>query len=269
MASPVYRSEDPNAPVRLAVLGDSTAFTGPQGPLLPDEPLLYPNVAASLLSERLGRPVAVNVLGHPGSGVRNTYYSVTKDRHVMFEVLMKADAVVVGVGSFDTAPAGVPPMLETVVKALPYPRVRKHLRAALRAVHPLGVRLTLGAFARVGPGEYERLYERILFHVRALTWGAPTVVLGPTSHRSAYYGHTHPQHPHRTRIMQSLAEHHRMPFVECWPLVEPFADKLNVDGIHWPFEAHEDVGIAVAEALLPQIKGEVPSPGIPGYEQEA
>ena len=35
-----------------------------------------------------------------------------------------------------------------------------------------------------------------------------------------------------------------------WELVEPFADRLNADGVHWPAEAHATVGRAVAQAAL-------------------
>jgi len=264
MGSPLYA--DPDGPLRLAVIADSTAFTGPAGPLLPDEPGLYPNVAARAVEDAIGRRVAVTVVAHPGTGVRGTYYDVTKNRHVMFEVLMRADAVILGLGSFDHAPAGVPPVLEAMVQHVRPRSLRKRYRALLRAVHPLGVRLTLGRFTRVPAGEFERLLDRILHEVRSLTWGAPGVMLGPTSHRSGYYGNVHPQHRARVDLQRRLAERHRYAFVESWPLVEPWIEKLNVDGIHWPFETHEAVGAAIAGALVPQITGESPKPGIPGYE---
>lgn len=261
MASPAY--VDPGGPLRLAVVGDSTAYTGPTGPLLPDEPLLYPNVAARAIEDALGRSVRVSVLAHPGAGVRETWYAVTKDRHAMFEVLMRADAVIVGVGSFDHAPAGVPTWIEALVPFVKPPAARRRIRSVLRAWHPLGVRLTGGRLTRVPAAEFERLYDAVLFHVRSLSWGAPGVALGPTSHRSAYYGHTHPQRAGRERLQMAVARRHRFATVPVWPLVEPYADKLNPDGIHWPFEAHETVGLAAARALVAQLTGEVAPPGIP------
>ena len=62
-----------------------------------------------------------------------------------------------------------------------------------------------------------------------------------------------------------IARTHGFAFVESWPLVEPWIDKLNVDGIHWPFEVHAVIGRAVADALIPQIAGDVACPGIPGF----
>ena len=34
-----------------------------------------------------------------------------------------------------------------------------------------------------------------------------------------------------------------------WAHVEPYADRLNPDGVHWPSEAHAAVGRAVATAV--------------------
>lgn len=264
MGSPAYA--DPGGPLRLVVVADSTAFTGPTGPLLPDDPALYPKVAATALEDATGRSVALSVLAHPGSGVRDTYYDVTKNRHVMFEMLMRADAVVLGIGSFDHAPVGIAPWVEAMVPFVRPAPARRLVRSALRAAHPLGVRLTGSRIARVPAAEFERLYDRILFEVRSLSWGAPGVALGPTSHRSPYYGHRHPQHAARSAMQAGVARAHGYAVVESWPLVEPWIEKLNPDGIHWPFEAHQSIGRAVAAALTPQIAGTVRSPGIPGFE---
>jgi hypothetical protein len=38
-----------------------------------------------------------------------------------------------------------------------------------------------------------------------------------------------------------------------WGLVEPFADRLNADGVHWPSPAHAAVGGAVAAAVAGQL----------------
>lgn len=263
MGSPVYA--DPGGPLRLVVVADSTAFTGPTGPLLPDDPSLYPRVAAAAIEDATGRAVALNVLAHPGAGVRGTYYDVTKNRHTMFEMLMRADAVVLGIGSFDHAPVGVPPLFEAMVPFVMPRSARRVVRRVLRGAHPIGARLTASRLTRVPAAEFARLYDRILFEVRALSWGAPGVAIGPTSHRSAYYGHRHPQHAARSRMQADLAREHGYAVVESWPHVEPWIEKLNPDGIHWPFESHAAIGAAVAAALVRQITGEVPSPGIPGY----
>jgi diglucosylglycerate octanoyltransferase len=252
-------------PIRLVVLGDSTAFTDASGPQLPDHPDLYPNVAARELERRLGRDVEVTVIARAGHTVREAVRTVTKDRHVQFDVLAHADAVVVGVGSFDLAPGGIPAAVDAV---LPYVRptgLRRRVRRALRTAYPLSVRVTRGRLTRTPLAEYDRLFAFLLEQVRGLTWGrAAGACLGPISHRADFYAHRHPRFPEvEARQLRHAAAHGFAP-VATWPLVEPHADALNPDGIHWPPPAHREVGLAVAEALLPQLRGEAPSIGLPG-----
>jgi hypothetical protein len=45
-----------------------------------------------------------------------------------------------------------------------------------------------------------------------------------------------------------------------WHLVEPFADRLNVDGVHWPEEVHQRVGEAVAEVIAGLVAGATEPP---------
>jgi hypothetical protein len=125
------------------------------------------------------------------------------------------------------------------------------------------IRLTGARWTRLPLKEFGRLFDSLLFQVRGLTQGASGVVLGPTSHRSDFYAHTHPSYEPWQRRQFDLARRHGFATVACWPLVEPYADHLNIDGIHWPGEAHAAVGEALAAALVPQIRGEAPKPGVP------
>jgi diglucosylglycerate octanoyltransferase len=252
------------APLRLVVLGDSTSFTDATGPQLPDHPTLYPNVAAARLREHLDRDVEVTVVARPGTTVREALRTVTKDRHVQFDVVAHADALVVGVGSFDHAPGGVPPAVEVVVPYLRPAGLRRRVRGALRAAYPRIVGLTGGRLARTPEAEFRRMYAQLLDHLRGLTWGrAAGVAVGPTSHRSAYYGHRHPRHAAREALQLQLAAEHGFAPIASWPLVAPHADALNPDGIHWPAAAHAAVGAAVADALLPQLTGDRERVGLP------
>lgn len=253
-----------SGPLRLVVIGDSTSFTDHRGPQLPDHPPLYPNVTARHLAEQLGRDVEVVVVARAGHTVREALRTVTKDRHVQFDLIGRADALIVGVGSFDHAPGGIPPVVDAVVPYLRPDPVRRRVRRWLHAAYPWVVRATGGRRRRTPAAEFDRLFVRLLDHVRGLTWGrAAGVVLGPTSHRSAYYAHTHPRHPAAERHHLDLAARHGFPGVPTWPLVEPHADELNPDGIHWPPAAHAAVGRAAAEALLPQLRGEQARVGLP------
>jgi diglucosylglycerate octanoyltransferase len=253
-----------DAALRLVVLADSTSFTDASGPQLPDHPSLYPNVVGARLRARLGRDVEVTVIARPGTTVREALRTVTKDRHVQFDVVAHADALVVGVGSFDHAPGGVPPAVEVVVPYLRPARVRRRARSVLRAAYPRIVQLTGGRLARTPEAEFRRMYAQLLDHLRGLTWGrAAGVAVGPTSHRAAYYGHRHPRHGQREALQLHLAEQHGFAPVASWPLVLPHADALNPDGIHWPAVAHQAVGDAVADALLPQLTGASSCIGLP------
>lgn len=251
-------------PLRLVVIGDSTSFTDAAGPQLPDHPALYPNVAAAELRAALDRDVEVTVLARPGTTVRDAVRLVTKDRHAQFDVIAHADALVVGVGSFDHAPGGVPPALEAVVPFLRPAGVRRWVRTALHAAYPRLVRATGGQLSRTPRAEFERRFPQLLDQLRGLTWGrAAGVVLGPTSHRSRYYGLRHPRHAERQALHLRLGADHGFVPVATWPLVQPFAADLNPDGIHWPTTAHRAVGVAVADALLPQLRGTAPPVGLP------
>jgi diglucosylglycerate octanoyltransferase len=253
-----------DGPLRLVVIGDSTSFTDATGPQLPDHPDLYPNVAARELGERLGRPVEVTVVARAGHTVREAARTVTKDRHVQFDVLAKADAIVVGVGSFDHAPGGIPAVVDAVVPYVRPAAIRRRLRRALHTSYPLAVRATLGRRRRTPAAEFERLFVQLLDHARGLTWGrAAGAVVGPISHRADYYAQTHPGFGRAEAQHLQIALEHGFAPVPAWELVEPHAERLNPDGIHWPAPAHHAIGRAVADALFPQLTGDAPTIGLP------
>lgn len=258
------------SPLSLVVLADSTSFTDGTGPQLPDEPTLYPNVLARHLEAELDRRVIVTVIARPGTTVRDAVVTVRKDRHVQFDVIAHADALVVGVGSFDHAPAGTPASLQAMIPYLHPPRLRRRARQWAHAAYPRLVAIRRGHGRRTPPDEFATLYRQLLEQLRGLSWGrAAGAALGPTSHRSAYYGHLHPEHAAAEAAQLRLARELGFGAVAAWPLVEPHADELNVDGIHWPAVAHAAVGHALAEALLPQLRGEAPVIGLPEAARNA
>ncbi len=246
--------------LHLVVLGDSYAYTDDRGPRLPGAPQLYPNVAAAELSARLGEPVQASVVARPGCGVRELWRTLTKDRHVQFEVLPTADAVVVAVGSFDHAPAGVPPWLSAVVPYVRPAPLRRRLRRTLYVAHPFGVIWTRGRFPATPRSEFGRLYHGILLQVRALSSGAAGVVLGPSGHASHRYGRLNPYRARGEKLQRGIAARHGFPLVASWPLVEPHLERLNRDGIHWPADVHAAVGAALAGALVEQLTGRAKRP---------
>lgn len=263
------RAHDPDreGPVRLVVLGDSFSFTDERGPQLPGEPTLWPNVTAACLTRQLGVPVEVQVLARPARTVPQALDLVRKDRHVQFEVLAHAHAVVVALGSYDHAPMGVPSPVQTLVPHLRPARLRRRVRGWLHRAYPWLVRLTGGRFARTPASTFARAHGALLAHVRGVAHGAAGVALGPSSHRSAYYGRTHPGFERRAAAQLEQAAAQGFAPVPAWEHVLPHVDQLNDDGIHWPRPVHAAVGEAVATALAPQLTGHADRPPRPGRDE--
>lgn len=246
--------------MRLVVLGDSTAFSDHRGPQLPDEPTLFPQVLRRHLEEALGTRVELAVLARPGHSVREVWRTLTKDRHVQFEVLAQADAVVVAVGSFDHVPAGVPEVVDAVVPYLRPAGLRRRVRRVAHRANPWLVKLRTGRRPRTPRREFERLYDRVLLQVRGLARGAAGVVLAPTSHRAAHYDHNDRPWAEGERIQRVVAERHGFPVVDCWPVVAAHLSELNEDGIHWPAAVHAEVGASLAAELTEQLLDRRPRP---------
>lgn len=236
--------------LRVAVIGDSTSFTDASGPRPPDDPVLWPNVMARTLGERTGLEVRCTVWARPGVDVLAAWQALTKDRHVMFDVVGPADVVVVAVGSLDHAPAGLPPVLDDLVPRLRPDALRRRVRAGIRRSHPWMVRLRRARGVRTPPAVFAARYARVLDQARGLTMGrAVCVALGPTSHRARHHGGAHPRRAESEARQLTIAREHGWRTVPVWEHVAPHADRLNPDGVHWPVEAHTAVGEAAAEAV--------------------
>lgn len=250
-------------PLRLVVLGDSFAFTDDRGPRLPGEPTLFPNVIARCLEAELGRTVHTATVARAGWGVRQVWRTLTKDRHVQFEVLADADAVALAVGSYDHLPAGVPPLLEAVTSYLHPAGLRRGYRRTLAAVSPRLIRVTGGRFRRVPAREFVRLYDLVLGQIRGLTHGAPTVALGPTGQDADRYAGLNPHLADGEAMQERVAHQHGVAFLPIRDLVRPYRSGRNPDGIHWPAGAHTAVGEAAGRELAGQLAGSRPAPPDP------
>jgi lysophospholipase L1-like esterase len=239
----------------VAVIGDSTAFTDATGPLPPDAEVLWPNVMARALRECTGREVTVTVWARPGVDALAAWQALTKDRHLMFDVVGPADVVVVGIGSLDHAPAGLPPVLDALVPHLRPATLRRRVRSAVRRTHPWVVRARGARGLRTPAAEFARRYGQVLAQARGLTLGrAVCVALGPTSHRARHHGGSHPRRAESEGRQLALAETHGYRTVPVWEHVAPHADRLNADGVHWPAEAHAAIGRAVAATIAETLR---------------
>ncbi len=239
------------ATLRIAVIGDSTAYTDASGALPPSDPTLWPNIVGDVVHAATGRAVTVTVWARPGTDALAAWQALTKDRHVMFDVVGPADVVVLGVGSFDHAPRGLPPVLDVLLPHLRPAALRRRARSAVRRAHPWLVRLRRARGVRTAPAEFARRYGRVLDQARGLTMGRAVVIaLGPTSHRARHHGGRHPRRAESEHRQLSLARTHGWHAVPVWEHVLPHVDGLNPDGVHWPADAHRAVGEAVAAAVL-------------------
>lgn len=254
----------PRDDVRVVVVGDSFCFTDGDGPQLPDAPQLWPNVLARGLADAGGWDVGVQVLARPAQTARTAWDLVHKDRHAQFEVLAHADVVVAAFGSYDHAPLGVPGPVEDLVPYLRPTGLRRAVRRGLHVAYPWLVRATGARLARTPDAEFARLYAATLAQLRGLAFAAAGVALGPSSHRTGYYGGQHPRFDARVDAQLRIAAGDGWATLAPWPLVEPFADRLNVDGIHWPARAHAAVGAALVPLVDAQLRGDAPRPPRPG-----
>lgn len=249
------------------VVGDSFTFTDDRGPVMPGAGTVWPTVAAAAVGEVLGVAVETQVVSAPARTVREALELVRKDRHVQFEVLARADAVVLALGSYDHAPIGVPAPVFALASFLRPPGLRRSVRRALHRAYPWLVRATGGRASRTPWSGFERDWEALLTHVRGVAHGAAGAVVGPSTHRAAYYGHTHPRYPQRASRQLAAAARQGFTTVDPHPLVVAGGEPRNPDGIHWHRAAHERVGRAVAAALVAQLAGAEPRPPRPGRDE--
>ncbi|HUG86372.1 MAG TPA: hypothetical protein VMM13_17530, partial [Euzebya sp.] len=154
-----------------------------------DEVRTYPNLLGEELARMTGRPWAVDVWGRAGWGVRELWLALQKDVHLQQQLLMRADAVVLGVGSADQLSVAVP---RWVMMALPYLRptgLRRQVRRRIDHLHPAVTRLTRGQMRYTPDGVIDHCWVKSVAAIRlfAGTEVALVAVLPPL-HRARYYG---------------------------------------------------------------------------------
>lgn len=246
------------------MLGDSFTFTDERGPVLPGADTVWPTMLTSLLADRLDVEVTTQVVSSPARTVRGALDLVRNDRHVQFEVLAWADAVVVALGTYDHAPIGVPAPVFALLPWLRPAPLRRRVRRWLHRAYPVLVRVSGGRLSRTPWSTFAGEYEALLTHVRAVAHGAAIVAVGPSSHDAAYYGRVHPAHERRSTAQAALADAQQIPMVDAWRAVRRGDEPLNPDGIHWHRAAHARVAAAVAGPLGDQLAGATDRPPRPG-----
>lgn len=235
------------SPRHLLLLGDSLAFHGPQRAEIPTTPGLYPNVCASAL----GEDVTVDLLARLGWTARDAWWAVTKDPVAWGVYIPRADGLLLGVGGMDHLPAVVPTWVR---ESLPYLRpgaVRRAARTAYVRWHPSLVRVTGGPMRQLPQPATDRYLTRIVEAVRHWRPGIPVVLIGPSPHDGPVYP-SQRHHDAARGAARRWALAHDVGFVDTDPLVLPTirAGTGNPDGMHWGWDAHRAVGLALAEELV-------------------
>ncbi len=239
---------------RLVVLADSLAFHGPEGPVPLSDPRLYPNQAGAALEAATGTAWDVQVWARAGYGLRETWVGLQKDVHLQQQLVLGADAVVLGTGSMDQASVAVPRWVVLSLAYLRPPRLRRRVRNTIDRWHPAVTRLTRGRWRYTPPSVVAHGFAKSVDALRLFAPRAALVCVLPTVHRAVYYGGVDRWHEVTHRTVRELAQAKDVPAVDLRPLSAAHLDRYNPDGTHWGWELHAEVGAALAGAMLPQLR---------------
>jgi lysophospholipase L1-like esterase len=229
----------------LLVVGDSTAFHGPQRAELLTHPDLFPNVLGRLLDRE------VDVAARLGWTARDAWWALTRDPYVYSVLLPRADVVVLAIGGMDHLPSALPTYLRTGLDYVRPGPLRRTLKRAYRRANPYVVRATNGAIRALPQHATLHYLTRCVEAIRALR--PETVIAGivPPPFDAEYFGHVTRTHPPAVRAHRAWGERMDVPLADLDLVVGPHlaAGTLNPDGMHWSWAAHEDVAKALAEAV--------------------
>lgn len=239
---------------RLAVLADSLAFHGPEGPVPLADPRLYHRRAAARLARATGEDWDVAVWARAGWGLRETWLGLQKDVNLQQQILMGSAAVVLGTGTMDQASVAVP---RWAMQALAFVRpvgLRRRVRVAVDRTHPAATRLTCGRWRYTPPSVVAHCFAKSVAALRLFAPDAALVCVLPAVHRAVYYGGVDRWHAVTHATMAGLAEAKGIAAVDLAPLSARHLHAYNPDGAHWGWDLHAEVGEALAAALLPQLR---------------
>lgn len=229
----------------LLLIADSLAYHGPSVALPPTDPRLFGNVAAASLGDW-----SVDLLARPGWTARDGWWALTKDPVAWGVYLPRAAAVVLEVGQMDQLPAAVPTWAR---ESIPYIRpgsLRRRVRSAYRSASPRVISATGGRLPQLSVAATSHYLSRIVQGIRTYRPEVPIVRLLPAPYDASIYP---AQRHHRPAVAEarSWCETHGVTGVDLDPIIGPHlaAGRNNPDGMHWGWQAHAEVGGAIAAAL--------------------
>lgn len=229
----------------VLVVGDSTAFHGPERAELLTHPDLFPNVLARLLD------TDVDVVARLGWTARDAWWALTRDPHLYSVLLPRADVVVLAVGGMDHLPTALPTYLRTGLDYVRPGTARRALKRAYHYANPYVTRLTQGRMRALPQRVTLHYLTRCVEAIRALKPEARIVGIVPPPFDSWYFGHVTRTHPPAVDAHRRWGERTNVPLADLHLVVAPHlaAGTLNPDGMHWSWAAHEDVAKAIAEVV--------------------
>ncbi len=230
----------------LLLFADSLSFHGPAQAVPPTDPRLYANVAAG----RLGPDWQVDLVARPGWTARDGWWALTKDPVVWGVYVPRSTAVVIALGQMDQLPAALPTWLR---ESMPYLRpggVRRRVRETYRAAAPYVIRATAGRLPQLGIPATSHYLGRMVTAIRHYRPEVPIVRLLPAPYDASIYP-AQRHHQEAVRAGEQWCRDQQVPGIDLDPIIGPHlaAGRNNPDGMHWGWQAHADVGAALAEAL--------------------
>lgn len=240
--------------MRVLLLGDSLSFQGPEGIVSPDDPRLYPQVCARVVSERLSRPVIIDAAAREGWTARDAWWALTKEPRVFAQCLPQADVVIVGVGGMDQLPAIMPTLLRDSIPYLRPGALRRRVRRAYRSMAPALVGFSGGLMRQLPQDATDRYLTRIVQAVRAFRGDIPILAMTPAPYGGSIYpSQKFHQGARRAMVAWGISHHVAVVDIESAVVAGLKLGVNNPDGLHWGWSTHEAVGAALAERLLREV----------------
>lgn len=229
----------------VLVVGDSTAFHGPERAELLTHPGLFPNVLGRLLGSD------VDTVARLGWTARDAWWALTRDPYVYSVLLPRADAVVLAVGGMDHLPAALPTYLRNGLDYVRPGALRRPLKRAYLYATPYAVRATRGRMRALPQRATLHYLSRCVAAIRAVRPGITVAGIVPPPFDSPYFGHVTRTHLPAVEAHRAWGRRENVPLADLHLVVAPHLDAgtLNPDGMHWSWAAHEDVAKAMAEVV--------------------
>lgn len=229
----------------LLVIGDSTAFHGPEQSELLTHPGLFPNVLGRLLG------VQVDTIARLGWTARDAWWALTRDPYVYSVLLPRAEVVVLAVGGADHLPTALPTYLRNGLDHIRPGWLRRRAKKAYHLASPYVVRATGGRIRTLPQHVTDHYLTRCVEAIRAVHPGTTVVGIVPPPFDAWYFGNVTRTHAPAAAAHRAWGERHGVPLADLDEVVGPHlaAGTLNSDGMHWSWAAHEDVAKALAEAI--------------------